>query len=97
MKHLVHSWQGPCTQNNGSWRHHLVEDVEDPVDGVEHLGDGFKEFVDDGECIKEIMPLYVFICALMMSWYPKRRPNNPTSDVMINIDPWKSPGMVEVV
>ena len=37
------------------------------------------------------------IHALMVSWYLRRRPNNPTSDVMINIDPWKSLGMVEVV
>ena len=41
LKHLLPSWQGPCTHKVGSWSHHLVEDVEDPGDGVE-------AFVDDG-------------------------------------------------
>ena len=51
MKHLVHSWQGPCTHNDGSWRHHLVEDVEDTVEDVEDPGDGFKSLMDDGEIL----------------------------------------------
>ena len=37
------------------------------------------------------------IHALMMSWYPRRRPSNHTGDVMIDLDPWRSPGVVEVV
>ena len=40
---------------------------------------------------------YVVIHALMMSWYPRRRTNNPTSDVMLDLDPWRSPGVGEVV
>ena len=43
------------------------------------------------------MTHYVVIHALMVSWYPRRRPRNPTDDVMMDLDPWKSPGMVEVV
>ena len=39
----------------------------------------------------------VVIHALMVSWYPKRRPSNPTNDVMIDLDHWMSPGVVEVV
>ena len=40
---------------------------------------------------------YMVIHALMVSWYPKRRSSNPTSDVMIDLDPWRSPDVVEVV
>ena len=36
------------------------------------------------------------IHALMASQYPMRRPNYPTDDVIMDIDPWKSPGMVDV-
>ena len=43
------------------------------------------------------MTYYVVIHALMMSWYPKRRPSHPTGDVMMDIDPWRSPGVVEVI
>ena len=43
------------------------------------------------------MTHYVVIHALMVSWYLRRRPSNPTDDVMMNLDPWKNPGMVEVV
>ena len=43
------------------------------------------------------MTHYVVIHALMVSWYLKRRPSNPTYYVMMHLDPWKSPGMVEVV
>ena len=38
-----------------------------------------------------------FIHDLVVSWYPKRGPNNPTGDVMMGLDPWRSPGVVEVV
>ena len=44
-----------------------------------------------------LMTHYVVIHALMVSWYLKRRPSNPTDDVMMDLDPWKSPGMVKVV
>ena len=37
------------------------------------------------------------IHALMVSWYPSRRFGNPTSDVMMDLDPWRSPCVVEVV
>ena len=37
------------------------------------------------------------IHALMMSWYPRRRPSNPTIDVMMDLDPWRSSCVVEVV
>ena len=43
------------------------------------------------------MTHYDAIHALMMSWYPKRRPSNPTSDVMMDLDPWRSLDVVEVV
>ena len=43
------------------------------------------------------MTHYVAIYALMVSWYPERRSGNPTGDVMMDIDPWRSPGVVEVV
>ena len=52
LKHLVPNWQGPCTNKDGSWSHHLLEDVEDPADGIEDPGDGPKALVDCGE------PLY---------------------------------------
>ena len=39
----------------------------------------------------------VVIHALMMLWYPRRRPTNPTGDVMMDLDPWRSPGMAEAV
>ena len=39
----------------------------------------------------------VVIHALMVSWYPRRRFGNPTSDVMMVLDPWRSPCVVEVV
>ena len=43
------------------------------------------------------MTHYMVIHALMMSWYPRRRPSNPTGDVMMDLDPWRSPSVVEVV
>ena len=43
------------------------------------------------------MTHYVVIHALMVSWYPRRRFGNPTSDVMMDLDPWRFPGVVEVV
>ena len=39
----------------------------------------------------------VAIHALMVSWYPRRRSSNPTGDFMIDLDPWRSPDVVEVV
>ena len=39
----------------------------------------------------------VIIHALMVSWYPKRRIGNPTGDVMMDLDPRRSPGMVKMV
>ena len=36
------------------------------------------------------------IHALMVLWYPWRRSTNPTFDVMVDLDPWRSPGVVEV-
>ena len=42
------------------------------------------------------MTHYVVIHAMMMLWYPKRRPGNPIVGSMIDLDPWRSPGLVEV-
>ena len=42
------------------------------------------------------MTHYVIIYALMVSWYPRRRFNNPTGDVMMDLDPWRSPHVVDV-
>ena len=39
----------------------------------------------------------VVIHALMVSWYPRRRSRNPTGDVMMDLDLWRSPDVVEVV
>ena len=39
----------------------------------------------------------VVIHALMVSWYPKRRTGNPTGDVMMDPDPWRSPCVVKMV
>ena len=33
----------------------------------------------------------------MVSWYPKIRFGNPPGNVMMDLDPWRSPGAVEVV
>ena len=43
------------------------------------------------------MTHYVVIHALMKSRYPRRRTSNPKVDFMMDIDPLKSLGMVEVV
>ena len=43
------------------------------------------------------MTHFVVIHALMTLWYPRRRPTNPTSDVMMDLDPWRSPGMAKAV
>ena len=43
------------------------------------------------------MTHFVVIHALLVSWYPKRRSNNPTSDVMMDLDPWRSLGVGEVI
>ena len=37
------------------------------------------------------------IHALMVSWHPKRRSGNPTGDVIMDLDPWMSPGVGEVI
>ena len=44
LKHVVPSWQGTYAHKDGSWIHHLVEDDEDPGDGVE-------AFMDDDESL----------------------------------------------
>ena len=51
FKHLVLSWQGPCTHKDECWRHHLAEDVKDPIDGGEDPRDGAEAFVDDSEAL----------------------------------------------
>ena len=43
------------------------------------------------------MTHYVVIHSLMVSWYPRRRPRNPTGDAMMDLDPWRSSCVVEVV
>ena len=43
------------------------------------------------------MTHYVVIYALIVSWYPRRRPIHPTCDVMMDIDTWRSPGVGEVI
>ena len=52
-------------------------------------------------CVEEVarvqMTLSVLICVLFRSWYPRRRFSNPIGDVMMDLDPWRSPGVVEVV
>ena len=37
------------------------------------------------------------IHALIVSWYLKRRPRNPTDDVMMDLEPWRSLCVVKVV
>ena len=37
------------------------------------------------------------IYALMGSWYPRRRLDNPTGGSMMDLDPWRYPCVVEVV
>ena len=51
LKHLVSSWQGPCTHKVGSWSHHLIDDAEDPADDAEEPGYGVEALVDDGEAL----------------------------------------------
>ena len=43
------------------------------------------------------MTHFVVIHALMGSWYPRRRFGNPTGDVKMDLDPWRSLSVVEVV
>ena len=43
------------------------------------------------------MTHFVVIHALMMLWYPRIRPTNPTGDVMMDLDPWRPPCMVKMV
>ena len=43
------------------------------------------------------MTHYVVIHALMVSWYLRIRFGNPKGDVMMDLDPWRSPCVVEVV
>ena len=49
LKHIVPSWQGPCTHKSGSCIHHLAKDNEDPIDGAEDPRGDAKAFVDDGD------------------------------------------------
>ena len=51
LKHLVHSWQDPCTHKARSWSHHPIQDAKDPADGVEDPGDGVEAPMDDGEAL----------------------------------------------
>ena len=44
---------------------------------------------------RSIFDHYVVMHALMGLWYPRRRFGNPTCDVMMDLDPWRSPCMVE--
>ena len=62
-----------------------MDDAEDPGDGPEAL-------MDIGIAL---MTHSMVIYALMVSWYPRGRPNNPTGDVMMDLDPWRSLGVVE--
>ena len=43
------------------------------------------------------MTQYVVIHAMIVSWYPGRLSRNPTCDLMVDIYPWRSPSVVEVV
>ena len=43
------------------------------------------------------MTHFVVIHAMMVSWYPRRRPSYPTCNIMLDLDPWGSPSVVEVV
>ena len=43
------------------------------------------------------MTHYVVIHTLLVSWYHRRRFGNPTGDVMMDLDPWRSPGEGEVI
>ena len=74
LKHLVSSWQGPCTHKVGSWSHHLVDNVEDHVDDVEDPGDGVESLVDDGEAMdglkKHQWPILWSFMFLLGSWNP---------------------------
>ena len=51
LKHLVPSWQGPCTHKDESWSRHLAEDVQDPADGIEDPGDGPEDLTEVGEAL----------------------------------------------
>ena len=46
---------------------------------------------------RRLMTHYVVIHVMMMSWYSKRRLGNPTVSRMMDLDPWRSPGMVKMV
>ena len=43
------------------------------------------------------MDHYEVIHAMMVSWYPRRSSRNSTGDIMMDLDPWRSPGVVVVV
>ena len=43
------------------------------------------------------MTHFVVIHALLVSWYHKRRPDNPIGDVMMDLNYWRSPGVVDMV
>ena len=49
------------------------------------------------EVVRVQMTLLVVICVYLRSWSTRRRSSNPTGDVMMDLDPWRSPGVVEVV
>ena len=43
------------------------------------------------------MTHYAIIHALRMLWYPRRRLGSPTGGRMLDLNPWRSLGVVEVV
>ena len=43
------------------------------------------------------MTYSMVIRALMVSWYPRRRSSCPTGDVMMDLDPWRSLGVFDMV
>ena len=43
------------------------------------------------------MTHYVVIYALIESWYPRRKLGNPTGGGMMDLDPWRSLGVVDMV
>ena len=40
---------------------------------------------------------FCVIYALMVSWYPKRRPSYSIANIMLDLDPWGSPSVIEVI
>ena len=70
LKHLVPSWQGPCTHKLGFWCHLFAEDVEGLADDAEDPRDGLEALVDDGEAHEDLEPLMKTLMTLQRSWSP---------------------------